>query len=57
MYDYLILVNVKFICDLNNDECIQIVWYYNGKVFVFDEEGYWYKFDIMDIVSDKLKKW
>lgn len=56
MHDHLTPANAKLIRDLNNDERIQTAWYYNGKVFALDEEGQRYKFDIMDTVSDKLKK-
>lgn len=56
MHDHLTPSNAKLIRDLNNDERIQTAWYYNGKVFALDEEGHRYKFDIMDTVSEKLKK-
>lgn len=55
MYDYLILLNVKLICDFKDDFRIYLIWYYNGKVFVLDNEGNRYKFDILDDIIEKLK--
>lgn len=57
MFDYLILMNVKFMCDFKDDFRIYLVWYFNGKVFVFDNDGKRYKFDILDNVSEKFKYW
>lgn len=48
MYDYFIIMNGYLICDLNNDDRIDQVWYFNGKVFVLDIKGKRYKFDVLD---------
>lgn len=56
MHDHLTYFNAKLLRNLNGDPRIQSAWYYNGKIFALDEQGRRHRFDILDNVSEKLKR-
>lgn len=56
MHDHLTQFNAKLLRNLNGDPRIKSAWYYNGKIFALDEQGRRHRFDILDNISEKLKR-